>query len=172
MLRNAIRPGVEELAVVESARLRLAADFGFDVASTHRPAAATSPVARFQHGAGIAKFAQFVGRRQPGQTRAEDDDALVVRLPVQPQRASVVRRRGDAQRAGRSVRHRSPPIKASNLRKFLRDRFLSIMFYVLHLALCVFTTYQPNPASMPSCRNGATCDGLIASPSLPHAPRM
>ncbi len=73
--RNAGRPGIEELALVEGADLLAAVSKVDRRAFADGEVAAADAVARLDNGAFITGLAQFIGGRQSGRTGAEDDDA-------------------------------------------------------------------------------------------------
>ena len=71
-IRNAPRPDVDVLPLVERAHLPLAADFGVLGAAFDRPLQSADAIARFEHLIVVAKLAELVADDHAGQSAAED----------------------------------------------------------------------------------------------------
>ena len=95
--RNPRRPRIPVHFGIEFAELAGAVGHVDAGAAPDAPVASADAVARFQHRAVVAGLAELIGRRQPGDAGAEDDDLGAVALALlQCQR---LRHRGRAQEA-------------------------------------------------------------------------
>jgi hypothetical protein len=112
--RDAPRAVVDVQAVVEAARLRLAAQLLQCEALARRLAASAREGPRFQHLDLVAELAQFIRRRHAGQARAEDDDLLAPAAAGQCRRGIDLGRDPDApgvhriEQQGRTANHCRP----------------------------------------------------------------
>ncbi len=91
--------GVDVIAFVEVAGLRLAAHFGQLGPLAGRPRAAAEAVARFQHRHLVAGVRQLVGRGQAGHARAQHDHLLALAAAGQGGRLGHGRFDAEAERA-------------------------------------------------------------------------
>ena len=73
-MRNARRAGVEIQALIEGGLLRWSGLLA-GLAAPHGKGTTAEARASFENVAVVAELSQFIGRRQPGDSGPEDDDA-------------------------------------------------------------------------------------------------